>query len=262
MAGPVGPEVIGAAKWLQINSAASQPYFLSSVGGGAFLGSLKPSQTSSIQYDTIFWCVDSQIVFSLGQSGLANVTPLANLPTPPGSPRARYGDIDDYSTSDGDGRWTNTLGDNLSNPSSWQYNTSLIRYRMAAWLISQYSGMPAGGPTVKDARDVAIQRAIWAIIHNSVGGDITGYSSISGTVGDPTTVRHWVEEAKKAANYNTIDLSRWAVVSWVVSANGALLEDDRQTFLVQIVPEPGFYGLLGLGLSALLFFARRRQTAA
>lgn len=258
LAGPVGPEAVGPARWLQMNSGASQPYYISSIGGGGFLGYLKPSQTSTIQYDTIFWCVDSQARFSFGDSGLANVTPLANLPTPPGTPRARYGDIDDYSTSDGDGRWTNTLGDDPSNPSSWQYNSSRVRYAMAAWLVTQYSGMPGGGPTLKDARDIAIQRAIWAIIHNSVGGS-GGYSTI-GTGTTDTTVAYWVNQAKTA--YTQIDPSRWAVVSWLVDESGNLRDDvRRQTFLVQIVPEPGFYGLLGLGLSALIFLARRRRPA-
>lgn len=130
---------------------------------------------------------------------------------------------------------------------------------MAAWLVSQYSGMPAGSPTAKCAPDIAIQRAIWAIIHNSVGDDASGYSSIGIGTTD-TTVAYWVNQAETA--YTQIDPSRRAVVSWVVDANGNLLADDRQTFLVQIVPEPGFYGLLGPGLSALIFLARRRQSAA
>ncbi len=118
LAGPVGPEVVGAARWLTANSSASQAYDISSIGGGGFLGYLKPSQASTVSYETILWCVDFQTLFSFSQSGLANVTPLANLFTPPSSSRDRHGDIDDYSIADGDGRWTNTLGDNPANPSS------------------------------------------------------------------------------------------------------------------------------------------------
>lgn len=174
---------------------------------------------------------------------------------------------------------------------------------MAAWLVNQYGGFPNGPvnnafpqsaatDSKETARNENIQRAIWAVIHNSTStADTSGYSAITGRVdGDvddnganpneticttnanckdfPRTVAYWVDQARQ--NFTSVDPTKWAVVSWLANSSGVLqdgpnnnnLTNDRQTFLVQVVPEPGFYGLLAGCLGGLVWLQRRRRISA
>jgi hypothetical protein len=144
---------------------------------------------------------------------------------------------------------------------------------MEAYLISQYDYQTSGNADsglVSDPHNDTIQEAIWSITHNND-------SSFESNSGAPNYiysagVQGWIDQA--LANYQAYFKANgndWAVVSWGVQSNGALntvagygdpTNDALQTFLVQVTPEPGFYGALALGLSGLLFFIRRKRKAS
>ncbi len=201
---------------------------------------------------TVFWCVDSQLQFSLGNQGWANIVSLSELP----SPDVRYGND---ATN-----WTN---DNMPVTNDSLSPLSQVRFRMAAWLVSNYSPFPAGPSNTESNR--TIQHAIWAVMHNvnpvqpTGTADLAGYKDITGQPTTTNTVAWWVDQARQ--NFGSVDTTKWAVVSWLASPQGVLqnkggtLTDDRQTFLVQVVPEPGFYGVLAGGLGALVWLTRRRR---
>jgi hypothetical protein len=51
------------------------------------------------------------------------------------------------------------------------------------------------------------------------------------------------------------------LVTWAVNSSG-IVTDAQQNFLVRVTPEPGFYGVLALGLSGLaLMISRKRKSA-
>lgn len=235
---PIPVDAIGNGNYIKVTSQPS-PVTVSGVGsGGGFIGTVQNNAAGDqFSYETNFWCVDSQLVTSVPGAGGANVHLLAQLP----SAQVRYGTISGPASDTTPG-WTNDLGDS--------FNSAQVRYAMAAWLIQKYTFSPYA--ITNNAYNQGIQKAIWSIIHNNTpGSSIAGYSDISG-------VSSWVAQAK--ANYNTVDLTKWAVVSWVVNADGSLL-GGKQTFLVQVVPEPGFYAALALGLFGVFFYTWRRRQA-
>jgi hypothetical protein len=232
-------------------------------GGGAFNGYISNGTTS---WATTFWCIDSQLYFSpqnlnpLTFPSRANVIRLDQIPA--NSAFVRYSGV----TNAGNPQWRNNNNTDNAQPawysSAHQTLYDLLpsaaqdRYRMAAWLVSQYNpgnnqaGLIAGSPDT-----IKIQKTIWALINNTTPGlDAVGHQTFANT-GD------WLKKALD--NYRGVDLTRWAVVSWQVGPNGSLTVpgslDYRQTFLVQVVPEPGFYGLLALGLAGLGVIAQRRR---
>jgi hypothetical protein len=212
-------------------------------GGGAFNGTLSG-------FATTLWCVDDQLYFAFNQFGLANVIGLNQIT--PDDTRVRYGNVHNPGNIN---QWTNGGDpDTFTAPDSAQE-----RYRMAAYLVSQYDFLSLGdaqsGLNGSDKNN-AIQNTIWALTNNN-----------STTAQNPGVIvpdASWLTEAKN--NYLTVDMTRWAVVSWTVDDAGKLgtgvygAEDGaRQTFLVQVVPEPGFYGMVSLGLSGLLVAFYRRK---
>jgi hypothetical protein len=265
----------GIDKTIQVNT---QSGFAAGGGGGEFLGTLTSNTSSPTTVSTYFWCVDDQEVFSFGQSALANVTLLGNVAANP--TQVRYGNV----TNSGTPNWTNnptstaTIAAIGSTDASLLPTTAQDRYKMAAYLVSQYDGFNA---TVNNVdQNNAIQEAIWSITNNSgyAGGGIfdSGFSDMSGGSGSSTSsVAFWVDKA--LANYTTINPQTWAVVSWGATATGALdtgrydsSSPARQTFLVELdgnpfitttTPEPGFYGALAAGLGGLFFAARRKKNA-
>jgi hypothetical protein len=118
------------------------------------------------------------------------------------------------------------------------------------------------GAPANSARDQAIQRAIWEIMENnkytSSPPSLTGDISSGAPSGSD-----WIQWA--IANVSHTDFTKWAVVSGAYqSYNGNWQLDLKdttrvQTFLVEVVPEPGFYGLLALGVVALGYKIRRRD---
>lgn len=246
-ADPLPSGLVGAPpNTIQVTTSGTHAFPLTN-GGGGFHTTVwtGPGQTGPT-YTTTMWCVDSQMYFSSGNTGLANITRLSSLPTA----EARYGTIN-QPASVGDPGWTNGFGGVL--------DLAQTRFQMAAWLLEQYGSFPAGPTPGNSSVNLAIQRAIWAITHNTTpGADTTGVSSLGVDDTSSTDAAYWIKLAK--SSYSSASLSNWAVVSWVVDSSGNLLSDDKQTFLVQVTPEPGFYVLLGAGL-ALLLIARRRKSA-
>lgn len=261
---------IGIDKSIQVNN-----YIAATVdGGGEFTGTLTGT-TGTVG----FWCVDDQEAFYFGESGLANVTNLSSVATI-NSSATHYGNVTDTSTPS----WTNGTGTILANAT-----TADDRYTLAAYLISQYTGFDTSiAPT---AQDDAIQEAIWAITNTTAttASDPAIYENGFSTLGTNTgvtSVDYWVEQALANAG-NAVDTSAWAVVSWGANASGTLYDgsyaatdgsgnpvSSNQTFLVELsnpstvithnnnlAPEPGFYGLLTVAVTGLLFAVRRRNKA-
>lgn len=270
-AAPLPVELTGAPPNMIKLSTSGPGAFPLNNGGGGFAGTVWKGTTQTGQsYATTMWCVDSQLFFSSGNSGLANITLLSNLP----SSDARYSSINDsnvmanpnfqqsgqatqfYSVkdTDSDAGWTNSLGGGV-------FNAATVRFQMAAWLVQKYTPFPAGPAPANDPVDAAIQRAIWAIMHNTTpGADGYGSYAIDANNSNPDRgAAYWLNLAKASYNDGSVNLTKWAVVSWLVDINGVLVADDRQTFLVQITPEPGFYAVLGIGLALLVGVNRRRQ---
>jgi hypothetical protein len=209
-------------------------------GGGAFNAKIS-------NFATTVWCVDDQLYFSLGSSGHANVIGLNTIVTD--DTRVRYGNVHNGT---GSYRWTNQTG----LPDSAQE-----RYRMAAYLITQFDFRTPGNAQSglrSTSRNTKIQNTIWSLTNNN--------SPFTQAVGVRTPDQNWLSLAR--ANYTMINLSQWAVVSWTANANGTLgtrgygSPNDtaaRQTFLVQVVPEPSHYVLLGIGVCGLLFAHSKRS---
>lgn len=235
-------------------------------GGGAFNGFISNGTTS---WATTFWCVDSQLYFSpqnlnpLMFTSQANVIRLDQIPA--NAAFVRYSGV----TDTGDPQWTNTFNTDSVQPAWYSAahqtlydrlpGTAQERYQMAAWLVSQYNpGNDQAGLIAGLDRNIEIQKTIWALMNNTTAGlDTVGHQTFANTGG-------WLEKALD--NYKGVDLTSWAVVTWQVGPNGSLTVpppggslDYRQTFLVQVVPEPGFYGLLALGLAGLGVIAQRRR---
>lgn len=229
---------LGIAEPIAVTSQNGAP----TNGGGAFNGTVSG-------FATTFWCVDDQLYFALGQSGLANVIGLKQIVA--NDPRVRYGNVHN---GVGTPTWTNQ-GSSL--PDSAQE-----RYRMAAYLVSQYDFVTSGNAQsglkggTSQAKNNAIQNTIWAITNNN--------TSTAQSPGVTIPDADWLNLA--LSNYTTVDMTKWAVVSWTVDSNGILgtggynqANAARQTFLVQVVPEPGFYGMLGLGLGGLYVALIKRK---
>lgn len=220
--------------------------------GGGFAGILNGIPTT-------FWCVDSQLYINRGvNSYLANAVRLTNLNQGAWDGATRYEDVSGYKGDAVSGPgWVLDLGDS--------FNVAEARFRMAAWLVSQYSGFPAG-PSAGDARNQAIQRAIWRIMLNETETPNQNNSYIlTGDIstGAPTG-SSWIDAAKDyvSAHYNDDFFYHWAIVSGglLSSGDGYVFDPNnkKQTFLVRAAPEPGFYGLLALGLAGLLLAFQRR----
>ena len=242
-------------------TAGSYLYQQVATGGGEFAGSVAGASTA-------FWCVDDQIYFAPPQSGLADIVTLANINA--NEQYVRYGNLTNSSTPG----WLNTT-DGGSTPLALPPDPQ-SRYEMEAYLISQYAYATGGvgGNTdsglVSGGYNDAIQEAIWSITHNN-DSSFESNSGAPNYIGSPG-VQGWIDQA--LANYQAYFKAHgneWAVVSWGVKSDGTLntgngygdpTNDALQTFMVQIAPEPGFYGALAMGLSGLVFFIRRKRKAS
>ena len=238
LAGPLPLSVLGPDN-PQVTVITSHPYpvYVSGFGGGGFRGTVGG-------HETILWCVEAQRFLYFNESVPASVHLIRNIGQANVDPEVRSSGVTN-NTSPG-WKYYNT-------DSFW--DTAKIRYTAAAWLIEKYSGFPTG-PDLDNPYNQGIQKAIWSLLYTTAGG---GYDPLD------QSASSWITQAKNAI-LNGYSAPGWAVLSWGVYSSGLNIGDldpnkVRQTLLVQIVPEPGFYGLLGLGLSALFFFARRRQSA-
>lgn len=234
------------ASYLGLNKAISMNSYNgtgTAGGGGAFNGTLSG-------FATTMWCIDDQLYFAFGQSSVANVIGLNQIT--PNDTLVRYGDVHNasYDPNNGIKEWTNQT--NL--PDSAQ-----DRYRMAAYLVSQYDSIGGNlqNGLTGNVENSKIQNTIWALTNNN--------SVTAQNAGVVTPDAGWLAQAK--ANYLNVDMTKWAVVSWTADRNGNLgnggygqSDGARQTFLVQVVPEPGFYGMLAVGFGGLyVALARRRK---
>jgi hypothetical protein len=238
--GPNNPQPV------QITNFALHPVYLGGHTGGAFGGTVGGHLAR-------LWCVDSQRGFPWGTFSGSVIT-LDKISLYPAEVRS-------------------ALVTNSSLPYSWEFytgdaflNSATTRYWMVAWLIEQFTGFPAG-PDAPDTttpnglKNIALQTAIWKLMRTT---QATGFGPTVAQLNTWDSVfgaAAWVAAAKLAVQ-NGYFPDGWAVLSWMVDANGDLTQTEYQTLLVQVVPEPGFYGLLGLGLSALIFFTRRRRQPA
>jgi hypothetical protein len=257
--------------YVQINSWISNVLY-----GGEFLGSVTRPEIPNVQQkatdsSVAFWCVDDQEVFLFGDHSYADIIKLSDVAANPSY--VRYGDVTNSPNSPATNVWTNqgTVGGQLANalPSD-----AASRYKMAAWLVSQYAGFDQYIATTgaDGAKDEAIQKAIWTIT-NTQENTPNIYDSGTNAIGDPT-VQYWINDAIQ--NYSSVNTAHWAVVSWGASQEGALYTGrydsgtpGRQTFLVELdgtnallLPEPGFYAVLAMGFTGLIVISRRRKRAA
>jgi hypothetical protein len=192
----------------------------------------------------------------LGSTYLANVTPLIGLNQGSWNGTARYENVTGS-------HWHTTFG--VVN--SVNMDTADARYRMAAWLISQYSSFP-NGPSANISTNKAIQSAIWRVMLNDTLPQDPDVYSLATSAGAPVGYANWIDaaEAYVSQHYNDPFFHDWAIVSGAVKlSNGNWVFDSckkKQTFLVQVAPEPGFYGIVGLGLAGLFFATRKRRGGA
>jgi hypothetical protein len=143
--------------------------------------------------------------------------------------------------------------------------TALERYQMAAYLVSNYAffnnALPTSTEVYSDATDRGIQSAIWAIL------DPTSDLYVPPTsLSDSGDINYWLSKAAQwlpTANTTAGEqlLSRFVIVSDAKIA-GSLnpTQVGIQEFITPVapVPEPGFYGVVGIGLAGLLWMARRK----
>jgi hypothetical protein len=124
---------------------------------------------------------------------------------------------------------------------------------------------------LNDDRNDAILRAIWEITENNTYQTPPSFPHGIST-GVPNGYQDWIQWAE--ANVSGTDFSEWAVVSgtyqnagagWQLDAGGPMV----QTFLAEVTPdpiqtasltpEPGFYGILALGLVVVGYTIHRRE---
>lgn len=248
-AAPVPASVLGLGRNVTVvTNPLKYPVTVSSVGiGGGFSGNVSG-------YPTIFWCVDSQLEVAWGTNTYnANVTPLTALNQGAWDGSVRYEDV----VGTNSGGWYYDLGNG--------FNTADYRYRMAAWLVSQYLQFPAGPTPDNNATNRAIQAAIWKVMLNQSLTYDSDVLALNVSNGAPAGYSTWIDAAKAyvSANYNNPFFQNWAIVSGAVKqVNGSWVFDStnkKQTFLIQTTPEPGFYGLLTLGLTALFLTLQKRS---
>jgi hypothetical protein len=232
-----------------VTNPLTYPVTVSGVGvGGGFSGTVAGHQT-------IFWCVDSQLFVSWGTNNYkANVTPLTGINQGAWNGSVRYEDVTGTT-------WHTTFGP----INSINFDTAEARYRMAAWLVSQYLNFPAGPTPDNNATNRAIQGAIWRTMLNTTLSYDSDVPTLDISSGVPSGYSTWIDAAKAyvSQNYNDPFFNNWAIVSGGVKwQNGSWVFDSgnaKQTFLVQTTPEPGFYGLLALGLAGLLLAFQKRS---
>jgi hypothetical protein len=245
-------------------------------GGGAFNADVDPSGPAAVVH-TAFWCVDDQTYFSYGDSGTANITRLDSFFPAANGAAANTVAFQDVGSPGYSGNWYNTTAPN----GGALPTTARERLLMAAYLIQNYggylpfttiSGAPANQTVPNTNQD--IQLAIWSLTnntefnsHSNGPGGYNGVTNCGGSglacVTNSDGAGFWVNQAQ--AHYqdpNAVNSSEWALVTWNVDSNGTPNSNSKQTFLVSLSPEPGFYGALALGLSGLaLVISRKRKSA-
>jgi hypothetical protein len=210
--------------------------------GGAFTATIGPLSNVTL------WCVDSQEFDQ--PSYTANIVSLNTTPDTAfdDGTQVRYGSV-----GNGGGSWLYSVS-GVSNS-----NDALTRYKLAAILITMYN--PQQEP-VDNPNNDAVQQAIWQVMENT-----SIAPGQSGTNGEPNlgSANSLIGTAESilASGYT---FSGWAVASGAYvpgSPLGTLSDSTRiQTYLVEVTPEPRFYGILLVGLLSLCGMIYRRRVAS
>jgi hypothetical protein len=214
--------------------------------GGAFIENIGGINAN-------IWCVDSQESINWGTSYSAYIEGLNGANGLFDANHVHYDGI----TSVGASGWVYDLsGYGVSNPNSAQ-----TRFKLAAILISQYV-LSDTTPT-DNTENRSIQDAIWHLTENNPAGDVFNLNQPI-NVGVPAGYADWIAYAASVLNTTpTSFFDQWAVISggWEPSPN-YFTGTQYQTFLVQVTPEPRFYGLLLVGLLSVCGIVYRRRIAS
>ncbi|MBL8235961.1 MAG: hypothetical protein JNM66_00975 [Bryobacterales bacterium] len=266
--------------------------------GGRFDGRLGNNPTNANNPLVNLWCVDAQLYFNWNTAYRANSLGFSeidgegttgnNWTTGPGGSRdVRYEDALAPGQAKPGGTEATTPNFRFNTGYNPAGNTpgedALFRYRMAGYLLDQYSSLAAfdtDQATVfvsgvdaqfgqgkyaprNSLRNKAIIGAIWSAMDTDTDND--NQLALTGAV------QTWFNRAAAYVNTNWNNASLWS--KWVVVSGWAgttYVKNDGgpvQTFLTERippvpdnpVPEPGFYGLLCTGLGALVWAAKRRN---
>jgi hypothetical protein len=171
-----------------------------------------------------FYCVDFNNEVNFNQTWSANLTPMSgNLGD------TRYGNP------------TNVATLSLTDPYYSEFTPEQL-YEQAAWLTTQM-GQFMGPNYLSNPTDVnnliAIQYAIWDLFDPNAPSN--------------SAAQGWILLAQE--NFGSINPNNFEILTNLPPVE---LTGQVQEFIVTS-PEPGVVLLLGLGLAALLLFARRKQ---
>ena len=215
--------------------------------GGAFTESIGGINAT-------IWCVDSQLQINWNNTYSAYIEDMNGTPGPFDKYHVHYEGVTTF--TGGAGGWSYDLsGYGVANP-----NTALTRYELAALLITQY--VPSDNMPADSAQNRAIQDAIWRLTENGVTPSLSDAIGGAGT-GVPAGYGDWIAyAASRLSTTPSSFFSQWAVVSggWD-STNFFAGHTAYQTFLVQVTPEPRFYGLLLVVLLSVFGISYRRRMA-
>ncbi len=139
--------------------------------------------------NTVMWCVDAEEAISPPTTYNADLVELSKVATD--KSYVRYGNV---SSS----QWKLSLSGD---------NTPLQRYEMAAYLISQYPGLPAGPNPSNTLTDKELQTAIWEVMWNtsvSPAGSVTWSKIFNGggalNTADENQVATYISQAQSFVN--------------------------------------------------------------
>jgi hypothetical protein len=229
--------------------------------GGGFEGKISANNQNYIQ---MLYCVDFSNDVTIPDWNIGvNLTPIAAGTQFQND--TRFGDVtiwrpvQNYLPT-GDPHLSSTVINTVNNA------TALERYQMAAYLVSNYTffnhALPASNQIYSDATDRGIQSAIWAILDPTSDLYVPPKS-----LTDSGNINYWLTQAAQwlpTANTPTGEqlLSRFRIVSDAkIASNLNPTQVGIQEFITS-VPEPGFYGMMGIGLAGLLWMARRRRNSS